>query len=79
MYSLIEQLKRNQQLTQAQVKLLYWVKHRNEAAFASKFEQLASQYPQFEYKIFSTQDVQHDDRLNVTHLAAIENLEFITV
>ncbi|MCT9305813.1 ferredoxin reductase, partial [Acinetobacter baumannii] len=79
MYSLIEQLKRNQQLTQVQVKLLYWVKHRDEAAFASEFEQLAVQYPQFEYKIFSTQDVQHDDRLNVTHLAAIENLENTTV
>ncbi len=79
MYSLIEQLKRNQQLTQVQVKLLYWVKHRDEAAFASEFEQLAVQYPQFEYKIFSTQDAQHDGRLNVTHLAAIENLENTTV
>ncbi|MPW43189.1 ferredoxin reductase [Acinetobacter guerrae] len=79
MYSLIEQLKRNQQFTQAQVKLLYWVKHRDEAAFVSEFEQIASQYPPFEYQVFSTQDTQHDDRLNVTHLAAIENLENTTV
>ncbi|MBK0062313.1 MULTISPECIES: ferredoxin reductase [unclassified Acinetobacter] len=79
MYSLIEQLKRNQQLTQSHVKLLYWVKHRDEAAFASEFEQLTVQYPQFDLKIFTTQDTQHDDRLNVTHLAAIENLENTTV
>ncbi|WP_130802934.1 ferredoxin reductase [Acinetobacter ihumii] len=79
MYSLIKQLKDNQQLAQSQVKLLYWVKHRDEAAFATEFEQLAQQYPQFELKIFSTQDHQHDARLNVTHLADIEHLENTTV
>lgn len=79
MYSLVEQLKRNQQLNQTQVKLLYWVKHHEDAAFVNEFEDLAKQYPQFHFSIFSTQDQQHDARLNVTHLADIDQLEQTTV
>lgn len=78
MYSLIEQIKQ-QQFKQVDVKLLYWVKQPEDAAFVAEFEDLAKQYPQFSFKVLTTQGAAQNARLNVTHLADIPNLDHTTV
>lgn len=79
MLSLVEALKHQQALNTTQVQLLYWVKHHEDAAYAQWFEALAKQFPLFQFQIFYTQDQEHDARLNVTHLAAIDDLDQSTV
>lgn len=79
MLSLIEGMQVKSQLQHTPVDLMYWVKRHEDAAFLNVFEALAAQYPLFKFHVFYTQDQEHDSRLNVTHLAAIDDLDQSTV
>ena len=75
MLSLITAIKQSQQLDKVQVQLLYWVKQRSDAAFVEYFEKVAQQYPNFNYRVFYTQETPNDERLNAEHLALVDDIE----
>ena len=79
MWSLLQALVKNEQMTQAPVQLLYWVSCYADAAFKPQFEALAQQYPNFSYQIFYTQEKDAGERLNGAHADSISNLEHSAV
>ncbi len=74
MLSLLKAMSKTGQLKEQPVQLLYWVKHHADAAFKARFEELAANFPHFNFQIFYTQEAQADARLNETHVAALEDL-----
>lgn len=79
MYSLIKTLAENGQITQQPVHLMYWVKNHNDVVFKSVFEKIASQYQNFKFDVFYTQENPADARLNEAHLQTVQQLEQSTV
>lgn len=79
MLSLLEALSVSAQMKAQPVQLLYWVKQHQDAAFKARFEKLAELHSNFSFKIFYTQDIEADSRLNDSHLSLISNLVESTV
>ncbi len=79
MYSLIKTLVQKKQLDQQPVHLMYWVKKHADVAFKQAFDQLATQYPNFKFDVFYTQEVPADARLNDEYLHLVHNIEQSTV
>jgi ferredoxin-NADP reductase len=72
MYSL---LKAHLKILQQPITLLYWVKKHEDAAFQQEFQQWATEYPHFQFKLFFTQDSEADARLNSAHVQALPSIE----
>lgn len=73
MLSLIEAWVKQSKPHIPSIQLLYWVRQPEEAAFQSRFAQLAKNNPAFNFQIFYTG--QNDQRLNAEHLAQIGAVE----
>ncbi|CAB1213290.1 ferredoxin reductase [Acinetobacter bouvetii] len=79
MLSLLKALAKTEQMRQAPIQLLYWVKEYADVAFKTRFEQLAEQYPNFSFQVFYTQEQDAGERLNQEHLALLSDVENSTV
>ena len=79
MLSLLKRLDHTTQLKTQPVHLMYWVKQHADAAFKTYFEQLATQYPSFQFSIFYTQEPDADQRLNADHLTGLTQIDQATV
>ena len=75
MLSLLKSLSKTDRMSQAPIQLMYWVREYADAAFKSRFEQLAERYPNFSFQVFYTQEADAGERLNPEHAALIENIE----
>ncbi len=75
MLSLLKALSKTDRMTQAPIRLLYWVREYADVAFKARFEKLAEQYPNFSFQVFYTQEKDAGERLNQKHLALLENIE----
>jgi len=75
MLSLLKALSKTDRMTQAPIRLLYWVREYADVAFKARFEKLAEQYPNFSFQVFYTQEENAGERLNQKHLALLENIE----
>jgi len=79
MLSLLTALLEQDKAEQTPVQLWYWVKTHQDVAFKARFEQMADQHPQFQFKVFYTQDVEANQRLNARHLEDLQQLDQLTV
>ena len=76
MRSLVESLVTTQKIETTPVKLLYWVKTKEDAAFKAHFSEIAEKFKNFSVEIFYTQDLENKgERLNSSHLKAIEHID----
>lgn len=75
MYSLIKTLVKNKQIDQQPIHLLYWVKKHADVAFKAEFEQWATQYSNFKFDVFYTQESRADARLNESYLHLVPNFQ----
>lgn len=77
MLSLLEAMSQSKQLNSIAVRLLYWVKTTEDAAYAEYFQKIAAKNASFSVQIFYTQ--QQGARLNRSHVAQFDALAESTV
>ncbi|MDA0696324.1 MAG: ferredoxin reductase [Proteobacteria bacterium] len=77
MLSLVEGLSQSKQLKTTTVKLMYWVKTNEDAAYVDYLTEITENFPNFNYQVFYTQA--QDQRLNQAHIDQLENLDNTTV
>ncbi|ALH95885.1 flavin reductase family protein [Acinetobacter equi] len=75
MYSLISAMVKSGEIQHTQVQLLYWMKTQEDFAFKKQFDDWVSQFENFTFDVFFTQEEQADLRLNQTHVHDLEHLE----
>ncbi len=79
MLSLVNALAEQKKLDSTPVQLWYWVKNYADVAFKARFEQIAAQYSNFQFKVFYTQETEADPRLNADYVKSFEQLNTATV